>query len=64
MALNLRWLAQTCNRAEDALATLYGGIVFAMLIVAYQRVKGLKKYMRGVLGPLMAALLDDGKKQD
>eukprot|EP00629_Pelagomonadales_sp_RCC1024_P017123 CAMPEP_0119264842 /NCGR_PEP_ID=MMETSP1329-20130426/3827_1 /TAXON_ID=114041 /ORGANISM="Genus nov. species nov., Strain RCC1024" /LENGTH=572 /DNA_ID=CAMNT_0007264635 /DNA_START=233 /DNA_END=1948 /DNA_ORIENTATION=- len=48
-------LAATCNRAEDALATLYGGIVFVMLLVAYQRVRGLKKYMKLVLAPLLAS---------
>ncbi|KAH8059282.1 GTPase [Aureococcus anophagefferens] len=41
------FVANTCNRAEEALGKLYGGIVFLMLIAGYNRFKGLKKYMRG-----------------
>ncbi|KAH8051659.1 GTPase [Aureococcus anophagefferens] len=56
------FVANTCNRAEEALGKLYGGIVFLMLIAGYNRFKGLKKYMRGVIKPLLeAALADDAK---
>mmetsp|Transcript_33657 Transcript_33657/g.101393 ORF Transcript_33657/g.101393 Transcript_33657/m.101393 type:complete len:601 (-) Transcript_33657:48-1850(-) len=58
-------LANTCNRAEDALATLYGGIVFLMLIAAYQRLSGLKKYMKTFIKPLVQSMLEEGGvKQD
>ncbi|KAH8050805.1 guanylate-binding protein [Aureococcus anophagefferens] len=55
------FVANTCNRAEEALGKLYGGIVFLMLIAGYNRFKGLKKYMRGVIKPLLEAALDDAK---
>ena len=55
------FVANTCNRAEEALGKLYGGIVFLMLIATYQRFKGLKKYMKGVLKPLLEAALADSK---
>lgn len=53
------FVANTCNRAEEALGKLYGGIIFAMLVVAYNRATGLKKYMTTFLKPLLASALKE-----